>query len=80
MAHIQGVETQQAGWFVRLVYLFTRRKLGRVVLPVKITAYHPRLLRALVEMEQGQLAAKSVDATLKSLALAKVAMLVGCPF
>ncbi|PYT32267.1 MAG: hypothetical protein DMG58_10580 [Acidobacteria bacterium] len=58
MAHIQGVETQQAGWFVRLVYLFTRRKLGRVVLPVKIMAYHPRLLRALVEMEQGQLAAK----------------------
>ena len=44
--------------FVRLVYLFTRRKLGRVVLPVKIMAYHPRLLRALVEMEQGQLAAK----------------------
>ena len=43
--------------------------------------YHQlQLLRALVEMEQGQLAAKSVDATLKSLALAKVAMLVGCPF
>ena len=80
MARIQGVEPQQAGWFVRLVYLFTWRKLSRVVLPVKITAHHPRLLRALAEMEQGQMAAKSVDATLKSLASVKVATLVGCPF
>ena len=80
MARIHGVESQQAGWFVRLVYFLTRRKVGRVVLPVKITAHHPRLLRALVEMEQGQMAAKSVDAALKSLASLKVATLVGCPF
>ena len=80
MAHIQGVEPQQAGWFVRLVYLFMWRKLRRVVLPVKITAHHPRLLRALAEMEQGQMAAKSVDATLKSLASVKVVTLVGRPF
>jgi len=62
------------------VYFFTRRKLGRVVLPVKVTAHHPRLLRALVEMEQGQMVAKSVDAALKSLASVKVATLIGCPF
>ena len=80
MARIQGVESRQAGWFVRLVYFFTRRKLGRVVLPVKTTAHHPRLLRSLVEMEQGQMAAKSVDAALKSLASVKVATLIGCPF
>ncbi len=80
MARIQGVESRQAGWFVRLVYFFTRRKLGRVVLPVKITAHHPRLLRSLVEMEQGQMAAKSVDAALKSLASVKVATLIGCAF
>jgi hypothetical protein len=80
MARIHGVEPQQAGLFVRLVYCFTRRKLGRVVLPVKISAHHLRLLRALVEMEQGQMAAKSVDAALKSLASVKVATLVGCPF
>ncbi len=51
-----------------------------MVVAVKITAHHPRLLRALVEMEQGQMAAKSVDAALKSLASVKVATLVGCPF
>jgi hypothetical protein len=80
MARIQGVESRQAGWFVRLLYFFTRRKLGRVVLPIKINAHHPRLLWALAEMEQGQMAAKSVDAALKSLASVKVATLIGCPF
>ena len=80
MARILGVDSGQAGWLVRLVYFFTRRKLGRVVLPIKINAHHPRLLRALVEMERGQMAAKSVDAALKSLASVKVGSLIGCPF
>jgi hypothetical protein len=80
MARIKGVEPHEAGWFVRLVYALTRRKVGRVVLPVKITAHHPRLLRSLGEMEQGQMAAHSVDAGLKSLASLKAAMLIGCPF
>jgi len=58
----------------------TRRKVGRVVLPVTITAHHPRLLRSLGEMEAGQMAAHSVDAALKSLACLQVAMQIGCPF
>jgi len=80
MARIKPVEAHEAGWFVRLVYALTKRKLGRVVLPVKVTAHHPRLLRAMGEMEQGQMAARSVDAALKSLASLKAAMLIGCPF
>jgi len=80
MARIQGVEPQQAGMFVRFVYWMVRRKLGRVVLPIKIAAHHPRLLRSLGEMETGQAAARTVDAGLKSLASVKTAMLIGCPF
>jgi len=80
MARIQGLEARQAGWFARLAYAFTRRKLGRVVRPIKIMAHHPRLLWALAEMEQGQQAAKSLDAALKSLAEVKVPTLIGCPF
>ncbi len=80
MARIQGVEPERAGWFVKFVYWMTRRKIGRVVLPIKIAAHHPRLLRALAEMERGQMAATSVDGGLKSLASVKVAMLIGCPF
>jgi hypothetical protein len=79
MARIAG-EPERAGLFVRFVYWMVRRKLGRVVLPVKITAHHPRLLRSMGEMEAGQMAARSVDISLKSLASVKVATLIGCPF
>ena len=65
---------------MRFFYWMVKRKIGRVVLPVKVAAHHPRLLRSLGEMETGQMAAKSVDAGLKSLASVKTAMLIGCPF
>ena len=80
MARIAGVEPERAGLFVRFVYWMVRRKLGRVVLPIKVAAHHPRLLRSVGEMESGQMAARSVDAGLKSLASVKVAALIGCPF
>jgi len=80
MARIAGVEPREAGSLVRFFYWLVRRKLGKVVLPVKITAHHPRLLRSLGEMETGQAAANSVEAGLKSLASVKTAMLIGCPF
>jgi hypothetical protein len=80
MARIQGVEPAQAGLFVRMAYWMVKRKVGRVVLPIKITAHHPRLLRALAEMEMGQAAARSVDHALKCLVQIKVATLIGCPF
>ena len=31
----------------RLVYWMTKRKFGRVLVPVQVTAHHPRLLRAM---------------------------------
>jgi hypothetical protein len=80
MARIAGVEASQAGWLVRIAYWLTRRKLGRVVLPVKITAHHPRLLRGVGAMEMAQDAARNVDARLKCLVQVKVAQQIGCPF
>jgi hypothetical protein len=47
---------------------------------VKVTALHPRLLKAYGQMEMGQEAATSVPAPLKALAGIKAATLVGCPF
>ena len=81
MARIAGVVPKKGGaLFVRLAYYLTKRKVGRVVTPIKIVAHHPRLLRALAHMELGQEAAKTVSPSLKALAQVKVAMLVGCPF
>ena len=80
MARIRGVEAREAGWFTRLAYWMVKRKIGRVVTPLKIAAHHPRLFRAVGEMEMGQAAARSVNAGLKALAQLKAAMLIGCPF
>ena len=86
MARMNGLEPRQASWYVRLVYWFVRRSigkitgLGRLVEPVKITAHHPRLLKASGQMESGQAAAASVPAPLNALAGIKAATLIGCPF
>ena len=86
MAHMKGVEPAEAGWYTRLVYWFVRRTIGkitgsrRLVEPVKITAHHPRLLKAYGQMEMGQGAATSVPAPLKAMAGITAATLVGCPF
>jgi hypothetical protein len=80
MGRIQGVEAREAGWFTRFLYWMVKRKVGRVILPIKIAAHHPRLLRAVGWMEMGQEVARTVDAPLKALVQIKVATLVGCPF
>jgi len=86
MARIKGVEPNEAGWFTRLVYWFVKREVNkltgqpRLLEPIKIVAHHPRLLRAIGQMESGQAAAHSVLVTLKSLAGIKAATLIGCPF
>ena len=80
MSRIAGVENSSASLFTRFVYWMTRRKLGRVVIPVKVHAHVPRLLRAVGEMEMGQAAVHTVDSALKELAAIKTATLIGCPF
>jgi 4-carboxymuconolactone decarboxylase len=86
MAHMKGLEPAEAGWFTRLVYWFVRRKFARLtgkdrlIEPVKVVAHHPRLLRALGQMEGGLEAARSVPTRLKQLASLQAALLIGCPF
>ena len=80
MARIQGLEAKEAGIIARIGYWIAKRKVGKVPIPITITAHHPRLLRAYGAMEMGQEAAKSVDFPLKMLAQIKVAMRIGCPF
>jgi hypothetical protein len=86
MARMDGLEPHQAGWYMRFVYWLVRCSVGkitgssRLVEPVKVTAHHPRLLKAYGQMEMGQEAATSVPASLKVLASIKAATLIGCPF
>jgi len=84
MPRIRGADPSQqsllSGLFTRIVYALSKRKLGRVVMPVKVTAHHPAILWGYGQMEQSLLSSHRVDAALKELATLQVATLVGCPF
>jgi hypothetical protein len=84
MARIEGADPKRQGWLsgllTRIVYRMTKRKLGRIVEPLKITALHSKLLWGYGQMEQSLAASKLFDAGLKHLAEVRVATLVGCPF
>lgn len=84
MARILGAPRNHGGplrrLFVGLVYSLTRRRLGRLIMPVQVTANHPTILWGYVQMEQSQAGSKLVDPRLKGLAELRVATLVGCPF
>lgn len=84
MARIPGAPANQGSLlrrlFVSLVYFLTRRKVGKVVVPVQVTAHHGKVLWGYGQMEQSMLASNLVPATLKGLAQLRVATLIGCPF
>ena len=84
MARIPGAPANQGGplrrLFVWLVYYLTRRRLGRVIMPIQVTAHHSKLFWGYLQMEQSHMSSKLVDPKLKGLANLRVATLVGCPF
>jgi hypothetical protein len=84
MARISGAPLNQGGLFsrlfVRIVYSLTKKRLGRVVMPVKVTAHHAKTLWGYCQMEQSLSSSKLVDEKLKGLVQLRVATLVGCPF
>jgi hypothetical protein len=84
MARIPGAPRNQGGLFsrlfLRIVYSLTKKKLGRVVMPVQVTAHHPKILWGYAQMEQSLISSKLVDLKLKGLVQLRVATLVGCPF
>jgi hypothetical protein len=84
MARISGASRKQGGLIrqllVRIVYFLTQRRLGRVIMPIQVTAHHPRIFWGYLQMEQSQMGSKLIDARLKGLAELRVATLVGCPF
>jgi hypothetical protein len=84
MARIEGADPGRQGlfqgMFTRLIYSMTKRKVGRVVMPVRIAAHHSKLLWGYGQMEQSLAGSRHVEEGLKNLAQLRVATLVGCPF
>jgi len=65
--------------FVGMVYFLTRRKVGRMIMPVRVTARHGKILWGYGQMEQSLAGSRLVEAKFKELAQLRVATLVGCP-
>jgi hypothetical protein len=84
MARIPGASSHQGGLIRRLfagiVYSLTQRRLGKIIMPIQVTAHHPKILWGYCQMEQSQMGSKLIDHKLKTLAELRVATLVGCPF
>jgi hypothetical protein len=84
MARISGAPSNQGGLFrrlfVRVVYRLTKRRLGRVIMPIQVTAHHSEIFWGYLQMERSQIGSKLIDPKLKGLAELRVATLVGCPF
>ena len=79
MARIDGV-SKGGSLLARIAFFFTRRRVGRVVKPVRVHALHGRLLYGYGQMELAQEKARTVPVAVKALAQVRVAMRVGCPF
>jgi 4-carboxymuconolactone decarboxylase len=80
MTRIGGVPEREAGLLGRFAYRFSRRRFGKVLEPLTLTAHHPRLLAGYGAFERQLERSRLVDQRLKSLAETKVAATVGCEF
>jgi len=80
MMRIEGVSKSKASFFVQLAYRFSKRRLGKVADPLKITGHHSWLSFGYGIFEFVVERSQLVNLRLKELAQIKVATLVGCPF
>ena len=84
MSRISGADPSDAGFFagifLRIVYWLTKRKVGKVIAPIRVTGRSPRLLYGMGMMEQSMAAVSRVDRSLKNLVSVRAATVIGCPF
>ena len=80
MARVEGVPERKAGLFGRFAYGRSRHCFGQMVEPLTVMAHHRRLLLGYGVFELAFKRSNLVDEYLKSLAVLKVATMVGCEF
>jgi AhpD family alkylhydroperoxidase len=90
MARIEGVEREQAGPIVKLVYRFGPRMMkklagrdpqtGNGLEPMEIWAHQPKMMTAMGRFNQAIRKGKSVDERVKNLVELKGAQMIGCEF
>jgi hypothetical protein len=79
MSRIPGV-TKGGSLLARIGFAISRKRLGKVAIPLRLHALNTRILFGYAQMELAQDAGKSVPASLKKLASVRAATRIGCPF
>jgi AhpD family alkylhydroperoxidase len=77
---IAGVPTGRAGLVARYVYRETRKRMGKVVEPVAVTAHSPMILAGYGTLELAVERSDRLDARLKAMGALKAATMTGCDF
>jgi alkylhydroperoxidase family enzyme len=90
MARIQGVQQDEAGPMVKLVYWFMRRGMkkmtgheashGNGIEPLEIWALRPKMMSGMGKFQQAVRKGNAVDECLKNLVELKGAQMIGCKF
>jgi AhpD family alkylhydroperoxidase len=91
MARISGVQQDDAGLKIRLVYWFMRKGMTKLtgrapaegrsgIEPVEVWAYQPKMLSGMGKFQQAVRKGNSVDERLKNLVELKGAQMIGCEF
>ena len=79
MSRINGI-TRRGSLIARIVFFFSKRKVGKVTSPIRTMALNTPILWGYGQMELAQEKAKKVSHKIKMLADLRIATLVGCPF
>jgi AhpD family alkylhydroperoxidase len=90
MARIQGVQQDQAGPMVRLVYRFMRKAVkdatgraathGDGIEPIQVWAHQPKMMRGMGQFQGAVRKGTSVDERLKIMIEVKGTQMIGCEY
>jgi len=75
-----GVQDGHGSLVARIAFWATRRRWGKVLEPLRIYAHVPRIMMAFGKLVKSVEKPRRLSVGLKSLAMARVAMQVGCMF
>jgi len=79
MARIKGI-TKGGSLLARIIFFFSKRKVGKVPAPIRVMALHSQILKGYGHMELAQERAKQVSGAIKIFAQVRVATIIGYPF
>jgi alkylhydroperoxidase family enzyme len=77
---IEPIEEKQMSWMLKPLAWMMKRKIGKVVNPIKAWAYRPCITLAMSIFMQSVEASKVTPPTLKRMVCLRAAQMVGCVF